>query len=129
MSPGGTIGRRQGRYHVYIVQCQDGTFYTGATHDLDKRLALHNAGRGAKYVRGRGPVRLVYAKAYRDDTRALQAERALKQLTRTQKAALIRSYGSVNMGGRGLAVRLPGGHQLDERFYPDYTHRDRSLFQ
>ena len=91
MSPGDTRVRRQGRYHVYIVRCKDGTFYTGATNDLDKRLASHNAGNGAKYVRGRGPVRVVYAKAYRDYTRALQAERALKQLTRTQKAALIRS--------------------------------------
>ena len=83
---------RHGVYHVYIVQCEDGTYYTGSTNNLEVRLTLHNAGNGAKYLRGRRPVRLVYAKEYRDYRRAIQAERLLKTLTRKQKEALVRIY-------------------------------------
>lgn len=74
---------------AYIVQCRDGTYYTGATTHLERRVTLHNAGKGAKYVRGREPVRLVYARPCRSYRQALRMERALKQLTRRQKAALI----------------------------------------
>ena len=83
---------RQGRYCVYMVECADGTYYTGSTNNLEKRLTLHNNGHGAKYVRGKGPVTLVYRKGCRDYQRALQAERALKQLTRKEKEALVRSH-------------------------------------
>ena len=83
---------RDGQYYVYMVECADGTYYAGATNDLEKRLQLHNNGHGAKYVRGRGPVSVVYQKAYRSYTRALQAESALKQLTRKQKEALVHRY-------------------------------------
>ena len=48
--------KRSGRFFVYILQCRDGTFYTGYTPDLARRLELHNAGQGAKYTRGRRPV-------------------------------------------------------------------------
>ena len=83
---------RRGRFWAYIVECADGTYYTGSTNNLENRLRLHNAGKGAKYVRGRGPVAVVYQQAYRSDTRALQAERALKKLTRRQKEALVKLY-------------------------------------
>ena len=81
--------KRHGTYYLYMVRCRDGTYYTGSTNDLAKRIAAHNAGRGAKYVRGRGPVRLVYARAHRDARSALRAEHALKMLTRKAKKALI----------------------------------------
>lgn len=81
--------KRHARFWVYIVQCADGTYYTGYTHDLQDRLRLHNSGHGAKYLRGRGPVRVVYAKEYRYYKRAIHAEHRLKTLTRTQKHALI----------------------------------------
>ena len=84
--------QRHGRYYAYIVECADGTYYAGSTNNLANRLALHNTGRGAKYVRGRGPVQLVYQKAHRSYTRAVQAEYALKQLTKKEKEALVRSY-------------------------------------
>ena len=57
---------------VYILRCADGTLYTGATNDLDRRLAAHNAGRGAKYTRARRPVALVYREAAADKSAALQ---------------------------------------------------------
>jgi putative endonuclease len=85
--------RRHRHFWVYLVGCADGTYYAGSTSDLAGRLRLHNAGRGAKYLRGKGPIRLVYERAYRYYRRALQAEQQLKQLTRKQKSALVHSYG------------------------------------
>lgn len=90
--------KRRGVYQVYLVECGDGTYYTGSTNNLEARLKLHNSGRGAKYVRGRGPVRLVYAKAYRSYKRAIEAELAIKKLTRKQKSELIRNYTPNNSG-------------------------------
>ncbi len=81
--------QRQGTFHVYIVTCADGTYYTGSTGDLQKRIELHNKGRGAKYLRGKRPVELVYAREYRYYKLALTAERKIKTLSRKQKEALI----------------------------------------
>jgi putative endonuclease len=78
-------------WYVYIVRCKDGSLYTGATNDLEKRVTAHNAGRGARYTRSRRPVRLVYSRRVRDRSRALSVEAKLKQLTRVEKQALIRS--------------------------------------
>ena len=91
---GALLITRSGRLYVYIVQCADGSYYTGYTKSLKSRLALHNAGRGAKYVRGRRPVTLVYAKTYRGYRHAIRAERRVKQLTRRRKAALASAYHS-----------------------------------
>ena len=85
-------------YYLYMVRCGDGTYYTGSTNNLENRLKRHNAGNGAKYLRGKGPVNLVYAKAYRYYKRALDAERQLKKLTRTQKEALMRMYARTAAG-------------------------------
>lgn len=74
---------------VYILHCADGTLYTGATNDLDRRLAAHNAGRGAKYTRTRRPVALVYREEAADKSAALQREAALKKLARAAKLRLI----------------------------------------
>ena len=74
---------------VYILRCVDGTLYTGATNDLDRRLAAHNAGRGAKYTRTRRPVALVYREEAADKSAALQREAALKKLARAAKLRLI----------------------------------------
>lgn len=84
------IKRRTSKYYVYIVECSKGTYYTGSTKDLEKRVALHNKGRGAKYLRGKTPVKLVYMKEYKDYKNALHAERDIKKLTRKQKEALIK---------------------------------------
>ena len=81
---------RHARFWAYILHCADGTYYTGSTNNLENRLKLHHAGTGAKYVRGKGPVTVVYKKGYRDYKRALQAERQLKKLTRKQKEELMK---------------------------------------
>ena len=86
--------QRHGCYYVYIVECTDGTYYTGSTNDLGDRLKLHNSGNGAKYLRGKRPVRLVYAKVYRYYKNALRAERYLKRQTRRYKEELVRVYAS-----------------------------------
>jgi putative endonuclease len=74
---------------VYIVECADKTLYTGWATDVDRRLKAHNAGRGARYTRERGPVRLVYVEEVPDRSAALKRELAIKQMTRTQKLKLI----------------------------------------
>ena len=84
--------KREGRFFAYIVQCGDGTYYTGYTQNLKERVSLHNSGKGAKYLRGRLPVKLVYTKEYRYYKNALSAERRIKELTREQKLNLIRVY-------------------------------------
>jgi len=74
---------------VYIVECADGTLYTGVATDVVARVAAHNAGRGAKYTRGRLPVRLVYREAVGDRGAALRREHAIKQLSRVAKRRLV----------------------------------------
>lgn len=73
---------------VYILQCRDGTLYTGITDNLPRRLAAHNGGKGAKYTRGRGPVVLVHQESCPDRSAALRRERAIKALSRSQKLTL-----------------------------------------
>jgi putative endonuclease len=74
---------------LYMVRCRDGSLYTGITNDLTRRLAAHDAGKGARYTRGRGPVELVYREACADRSRASQREYAVKRLTTAAKRALI----------------------------------------
>lgn len=76
--------------YTYILRCSDGSLYTGWTNDLNKRLADHNAGRGAKYTKGRGPVELVYYEAFESREEAMRREYAIKHLTREEKEALVR---------------------------------------
>jgi putative endonuclease len=77
--------------YVYIVECADGTLYSGWTNDLEKRIAAHNAGDGAKYTRSRRPVKLRYYETFEEKSKALRRECALKKLTRAEKIALIES--------------------------------------
>ena len=81
---------RKGQYWVYIVECADNTYYTGYTPDIEKRIKLHNAGRGAKYTRDRRPVKLVWSKEYHQFKSAFKTERAIKRLTRLQKESLVK---------------------------------------
>lgn len=74
---------------VYMLRCGDGTLYTGATNNIQRRLAAHNSGRGAKYTRSRLPVELVWREEQPDKSAALRREAYLKTLTRSQKLALI----------------------------------------
>ena len=80
-----------GSHHVYVVECSDGSYYTGYTTDVERRVAEHNDGRGAKYTRGRRPVRLVHVESYETQSAAMQREYAIKQLRRNAKESLVAS--------------------------------------
>lgn len=75
--------------YTYIVRCKDDTLYCGWTNNLEKRIASHNAGTGAKYTRNRCPVELVYFETFETKEEAMSREYAIKQLTRKQKLELI----------------------------------------
>ena len=75
--------------YCYIVECADGTFYTGWALDPEKRVATHNKGRGAKYTRMRLPVKLVYTEEQPDVRSAMKRERSIKNLKRAGKEKLI----------------------------------------
>lgn len=77
-----------GNWTCYLLQCADNTLYCGITNDLDKRLAAHNAGAGAKYTRGRTPVKLIHSEPCADKSAALKREMEIKALTRAEKLAL-----------------------------------------
>jgi putative endonuclease len=75
-----------------MVKCRNGTYYTGCTNDLEKRLKEHGAARGAKYLRGKTPIKLAYVKEYKYHRRAAAAECDIKKRTRKEKEELIRIY-------------------------------------
>ena len=74
----------------YILECSDGTYYTGWTTNPERRVRQHNRGRGAKYTRARLPVRLLYVEELPDRASAMKRERAIKSLSRRQKEKLFR---------------------------------------
>lgn len=76
-------------FYCYIVECADGTYYTGWTTDPARREKQHNAGQGARYTRMKRPVRLVYTEEQPDKSTALKRERAIKAMTRGQKQRLV----------------------------------------
>lgn len=76
-------------HFIYIIECKDQTLYTGYTNDIPLRFQKHQEGKGAKYTRGRGPLRLVYTEEFKDKKEAMQREYAIKRLPRKEKLALI----------------------------------------
>ena len=81
-------------YFCYILECSDGTFYTGWSTDPQRRERQHNAGRGARYTRDRRPVRLVYVEEQPDKPSALRRELKIKRLPREKKKKLITDQGT-----------------------------------
>ena len=79
-------------WYVYILLCGDETLYTGITDDIKKRIFAHREGTGAKYTRGRGPLRVVYLEELSSKSEALKREIAIKKLQRSQKLALCEQY-------------------------------------
>ncbi len=77
--------------YCYVLECSDGTYYTGWTTDPERRLRQHNAGRGAKYTRSRLPVRLVYVEEHPDRSSAMRREVQIKRMSREAKVKLIKS--------------------------------------
>lgn len=95
--------------YTYILKCSDGTYYTGWTNDLDKRLKAHNGGKyGAKYTRNRRPVTLVYYEEFQGKQEAMKREYAIKQLTRKEKENLIKEK---NMQQKGSQDTKRGSEQ------------------
>ena len=83
---------------LYILQCKDGTLYTGITDRLEHRLAAHSAGKGAKYTRGRGPLKLRYIQPCLDRSHALREEARVKNLPRWEKLLLCEKYEKEEVG-------------------------------
>lgn len=78
--------------YTYMIECSDGTFYTGWTNDIEKRIRMHNAKKGAKYTRSRTPVRLVYLEVWDTKQKAMQREAKVKKMSRREKEKLVREY-------------------------------------
>ena len=103
---------------VYLLRCRDGSLYAGCTTDLQRRLAMHNAGTGAKYTRSRRPVELIYQETAADRSAALRREAQIKRLSRQEKWNLIKernrqhgtdnaAAGPANPGETGLGSSGP----------------------
>lgn len=88
-------------WSVYLVECADGTLYCGVTNNIERRLAAHNAGKGARYTRGKAPVRLAWHETCASKSAALKREIAVKKLTRHQKLHLTNSRNTRNDSGLG----------------------------
>ena len=94
-------------FSLYIVRCADGTLYTGIATDVQRRIEEHRAGtRGARFLRGKGPLEIVFEEAVGDRALASRLEHRVKQLSRPQKLELIE--------GRRRLAALAGDHVLDE---------------
>ena len=74
---------------VYVLECRDGSYYTGITNDLDKRLSMHNSGKGAKYTRSRVPVKMLAWWPHRTKGEALREEYSFKQLSKKEKISKV----------------------------------------
>lgn len=88
-------------HFFYVLTCRDGSFYGGYTNNLDRRVKLHNEGKGAKYTRSRGPVVLTFFKGYQSKSEALKAEWHFKHLTRKKKIEFLRK----EMSGFDVAAK------------------------
>jgi putative endonuclease len=95
---------------VYLLRCRDGSLYCGWTDDLDRRVAQHNAGKGARYTRSRTPVRLVWSEEVADRSAALKREITIKRLTRTQKLALAGVARRRTIAALAKRPRTPASH-------------------
>lgn len=82
--------------YTYILECKDGTYYTGWTNNLEKRLKDHNDGKGAKYTKARLPVVLVYHEMFKTKEEAMRREYAIKHMTRKEKEELMKNKGHVD---------------------------------
>ena len=79
-------------WKLYILECGDGSLYTGITLDIERRLTEHQSGKGAKYTRGRAPLRLVYSEVCGTKSAALLREMAVKKMSRAGKMGLYKTF-------------------------------------
>ena len=78
------------KHYFYVLECSDNSLYAGYTNHLEKRIATHNTGKGAKYTKARGPVRCIYYETFETKQQAMRAEYAFKQLRRSDKIQYMR---------------------------------------
>ena len=78
--------------YTYLLKCADGTLYTGWTNDVEKRVKMHNEGKGAKYTKHRRPVELVYYETFQTKSEAMRREYEIKQLPRKKKELLLATF-------------------------------------
>lgn len=83
--------------YMYVVECCDGSYYTGYTTDVKKRVTVHNSGKGAKYTRARLPVKLIYAEGFNSKEEAMSAEAILKRKKRAQKESYLKENQDKNL--------------------------------
>lgn len=83
--------------YMYVVECRDGSYYTGYTTDVKKRVAVHNSGKGAKYTRARLPVKLIYVEGFDSKEEAMSAEALLKRKKRPQKESYLNENQNENL--------------------------------
>ena len=95
------------RWYVYVARCRDDTLYCGIARDVAARIAAHDAGTGARYTRGRGPLTVVLVRRCRDKPAALRLEHAIKQLSRADKQALVAQPARVTAIARRVRPRAP----------------------
>ncbi|MBA4537461.1 GIY-YIG nuclease family protein [Bacillus aquiflavi] len=89
-------------HYFYVLHCKDGSFYGGYTNNLERRIKLHNEGKGAKYTRGRGPVQLIYSKTFLTKSDALKAEYQFKQWSRQKKEQFLKESGGLYVAAEKL---------------------------
>lgn len=100
---------------VYLLECGDSTLYTGITNDVQRRLAMHQAGRGARYTRGRGPIRLLWQEPWPDRASASRRELEVKRLPRAAKLALVDPGAAEEAPEQVAEVVVPmGAGEVDE---------------
>ncbi|KOO42359.1 GIY-YIG nuclease family protein [Priestia koreensis] len=80
------------KHYFYVLKCKDGSFYGGYTNNLEKRVATHNSGKGAKYTKARVPVVLIHSETFDTKSEALRAEIRFKKLTRKQKERYLEEF-------------------------------------
>jgi putative endonuclease len=89
-------------HYFYVLTCKDGSLYGGYTNNLERRIKMHNEGKGAKYTRGRGPVELTYYRRYENKGDALRAEYHFKRLPRKKKVEFLVSEGDIDVATKKL---------------------------
>ncbi|UAC48215.1 GIY-YIG nuclease family protein [Bacillus aquiflavi] len=89
-------------HYFYVLHCKDGSFYGGYTNNLERRIKLHNEGKGAKYTRGGGPVQLIYSKTFLTKSDALKAEYQFKQWSRQKKEQFLKESGGLYVAAEKL---------------------------
>jgi len=94
------------KHIFYVLECSDGSFYAGYTNDLPRRVSMHNDGKGAKYTRGRRPVKVIYYEEYQSKTEAMRAEYYFKKLSRKNKEAYMKEAEQSTCNNKEVTSRM-----------------------